>query len=107
VLAYGLRTPKTTEGVTKENWLRPSNMTFHDFVLTLREIHRMSPNVLNAHFMPQTRLCQIDKFPYNYIGEVCVFEWAFLRSAVKFFYSNQLHNKTDMVRKSLSSFLVD
>jgi hypothetical protein len=55
-------------------------MTFHEFVLTLREIQRVSPNLLNAHFMPQTRLCQIDKFPYNYIGEVVLLGGVFLIS---------------------------
>ena len=57
-------------GVTQDNWLRPSNMTFHDFVVQLREVQKSSKFLVNAHFMPQTQLCRIDTFPYDYIAEV-------------------------------------
>jgi hypothetical protein len=66
---YGLVTPLTA-GVTRATWHLGHNMTFHEFIVALAATQRESQFGFNAHFMPQTQLCAIGRFPYDFIADV-------------------------------------
>ncbi len=71
---YGLLTPLTA-GVTRANWHLGHNMSFHDFIEALALTKNESFIGFNAHFLPQTQLCALDKFPYDFVADVRRLWW--------------------------------
>ena len=88
-----------------------NNWTLDQFLVILDRMFQLGPHHLDAHLRPQALLCQLQSFPYDFIGEVC---WQQRGSDVRLlivgdscgaFPPFQLQNATDMVPHTVKRFL--